>query len=337
MSGTRTRARTPGPPFAQPQPGRFSNAGNLSPESGGGQFGYDRGGQFVGGQSGQQSYSESKQGSQQAQYRESSYTVSTTRSRDEVKKSFENSRLAIEEYRTRHNATLSLADCQLDLELSILTITPRSPDIELTSNTLDLDEYIGNIGGELVWAGGADKFTQSCDGIRLQGTVLHASCPRGKDEFVQAELDLHEHIAYNSARRCFVAVIPDAAFTELMSSANWMNFTVITRPDMSSFLKNPAFQHAISSVAQRAVDEVMNQMKEVMALAVEEAVAMVSAKSEEYVQSEMETLIKMATKSAAYSGLGQLRMMQLEQRRAFNTFAPHISADTIPEEGGAFL
>ncbi|KAJ7267111.1 hypothetical protein C8J57DRAFT_1717551 [Mycena rebaudengoi] len=95
---------------------------------------------------------------------------------------------------------------------------------------------------------------------------------------------------------------------------------------------NPAFQNVIRSVAQRAVDEVMAQMKTVMTLAVEEAVAIISTRSEEYVQDEMETLVKMATKSAAYSGLGQLKMMQLEQRRAFNTFAPYISAPTIHEE-----
>ncbi|KAJ7734152.1 hypothetical protein DFH07DRAFT_989072 [Mycena maculata] len=289
-----------------------------------GQFGFDRGAQQFSAQ--QAAYGESKQSSQR---QERTYTE--TRSREDVKRSFESSRQAIEEYRARSSTTLSLADCQLELELSILTITPRSPGIELSSNTLDLDEYIGNIGGELVWGGDVYKFTQSCESIRLQGTILHASCPRGKDEFVQAQLDLNEHIAYNFARRCFVAVLPDAAFTELMASANWMNFTVITRPDMRLFLQNPAFQNAISSVAQRAVDEVMNQMREVMALAVEEAVAMVSAKSEEYVQSEIETLVKMATKSAAYSGLAQLRMMELEQRRAFNVFAPYISADTLPE------
>ncbi|KAJ7440194.1 hypothetical protein FB451DRAFT_141994 [Mycena latifolia] len=226
-------------------------------------------------------------------------------------------------------------DCQLELDGSILTITPRSPDIKFNSTDLNLDEYVGNIGGELVWGGDAVdavKFSESCESIRLDGTLLLALCRHGKDEPVQAELDLNDHIAYNSTRRCFVAVVPDAAFTELMSSANWMNLTVITRPDMRSFLKNPAFQNAISSVAQRAIDEVMNQMKEVMALAVEEAVAMVSAKSEEYVQREMETLIKMATKSAANTGLGRLKMMQLEQRRAFNAFAPHISADLVPEE-----
>ncbi|KAJ7267090.1 hypothetical protein C8J57DRAFT_1326601, partial [Mycena rebaudengoi] len=263
--------------------------------------------------------------SRSSQRQESSYN-STTR-REDVKQNFESSRQAIEEYRTRTSTKLTLADCQLDLRLSILTIT--STEVELSSNTLDLDDYVGNISGELVWASGADKFTKSCENIQLQGTVLRASCPRDRDEFVQSELDLNEHIVYNSIRRCFVAIVPDEAFTELMSSANWMNFTVITRPDMRSFLSHPAFQNAIRSVAQRAVDEVMTQMKTVMTLAVEEAVAIVSARSEEYVQDEMETLIKMATKSAACSGLGQLKMMQLEQRRAFNTFAPYISAPSI--------
>ncbi|KAJ7267116.1 hypothetical protein C8J57DRAFT_1326638 [Mycena rebaudengoi] len=321
MSGNRPRPpRTPAP-IAQPQPGRPFAGGNLSPDSANG-----FGGNFGGAQFGEQraTFNQSKQSSQR---QDSSYN-STTR-REDVKQSFESSRQAIEEYRTRTSTKLTLADCQLDLKLSILTITT---EVELSSNTLDLDDYVGNISGELVWANGADKFTDSCESIQLQGTVLRASCPRSRDEFVQAELDLNEHIAYNSIRRCFVAIVPDEAFTELMSSANWMNFTVITRPDMRSFLGNPAFQNAIRSVAQRAVDEVMTQMKTVMMLAVEEAVSIVSARSEEYVQDEMETLIKMATKSAAYSGLGQLKMMQLEQRRAFNTFAPHISAPTIYEE-----
>ncbi|KAJ7267062.1 hypothetical protein C8J57DRAFT_1326534 [Mycena rebaudengoi] len=325
MSGSRTQprpSRTPAPQMSQPQPFRPFTGGNLSPDSANG-FGANFGGAQFGEQ--QSTFNQSKQSSQR---QESSYS-STTR-REDVKQNFESSRQAIEEYRTRTSTKLTLADCQLDLKLSILTIT--STEVELSSNTLDLDDYVGNISGELVWANGADKFTESCESIQLQGTILRASCPRGRDEFVQAELDLNEHIAYNSIRRCFVAIVPDEAFTELMSSANWMNFTVITRPDMRSFLSNPAFQSAISSVAQRAVDEVMAQMKTVMTLAVEEAVAIVSARSEEYVQDEMETLVKMATKSAAYSGLGQLQMMQLEQRRAFNTFAPYISAPSLHEE-----
>ncbi|KAJ7474094.1 hypothetical protein FB451DRAFT_284341 [Mycena latifolia] len=156
----------------------------------------------------------------------------------------------MEEYRTRTISTLTLADdCELELDGSVLRITPRSPD-KFDSTELNLDEHVGDIGGELVWGGiDAVNFSNSCEQIRLDGTLLIASCRRG-NEAIQAELNLNEHIAYNSARRCFMAIVPDIAFTELMSSANWMNFTVITQPHMSAFLKNPAFQTAISSVAQ---------------------------------------------------------------------------------------
>ncbi|KAJ7474090.1 hypothetical protein FB451DRAFT_1466607 [Mycena latifolia] len=275
------------------------------------------------------SYRQSNQRQERQVYQHSS--VSRT---EEANANFQRTSDAMKEYRTRTITMLTLTDdCDLHLDGVILTIAPRSPD-KFDSTELNLDDHIGDIGGELVWGGAAvdaANFSNTCEKIHLDGTLLVALCRRG-NEAIQVELDLNEHIAYNSARRCFMAIVPDAAFTELMSSANWMNFTVITRPDMSAFLKNPAFQTAISGVAQRAIDEVMNQMREVMALAVEEAVAAVSAKSEEYVQREMETLIKMATKSAAYTGLGRLKMMQLEQRRAFNVFAPHIRADLLPEE-----
>ncbi|KAF8153647.1 hypothetical protein K438DRAFT_1778078 [Mycena galopus ATCC 62051] len=52
------------------------------------------------------------------------------------------------------------------------------------------------------------------------------------------------------------------------------------------------------------------------------AVAQVKAESEEFVQGEMETVVKQAIKTTAYTGLGQLKMMDLEQRR---TFSVHTS------------
>ncbi|KAJ6569155.1 hypothetical protein B0H19DRAFT_691336 [Mycena capillaripes] len=347
MSGSRTRS----PGIQQPQPGRIPTFGSsLFPDSAerqfGGQFGYDQrynegqsGRQSRAGLSGQQSsYTESNFAKQSSNRQENTYSNSTSRRSEEVKQNFERTSRALEEYRSRITVTkLTLADCELDLQLPLLTLKPRKPD-HFISATLNLDDLVGNIDGELVWGvPGAVKFSESCESIRIDETFLLASCPRGKDEYVQASLDLNEHIAYNAARRCFVAVTPDPAFTELMSSANWMNFTVVTRPDMRLLLRNPAFQNAISSVAQRAVDEVMNQMREVMALAVEEAVTMVSARSEEYVQSEMESLIRMATKSAAYTGLGELKLMELHQRRAWNVFAPLIDADTVPEKDGPHM
>ncbi|KAJ7660755.1 hypothetical protein DFH06DRAFT_1193218 [Mycena polygramma] len=333
MSGSRTRSPVPGPQARRP-----NNGNQLSPDPNAGgnlpdpysQFnGRTLSGGQYGGQQFQQSATSEANFAKQSSQRQEVHSNSTARRSEEYKESFERTSRAMEEYRTRTSIMVSLADCQLDLELPMLVIKPRS-DADFNTTTINLDEFVGNIDGQLVW--GATKFTESCESIRLQGTLLLASCPRGRDEFVQARLDLTDHITYNTARRRFFPVSPDPEFTELMASARWMNFTVITRPDMRGFLASPAFRNAVTSVAQRAVDEVMTQMKEVMALAVEEAVAMVSAKSDEYVQNEMEHLIRMATKSAAYSGLAQLTMMSQHQIRAYDDFAPSIGAPSVRGE-----
>ncbi|KAJ7145548.1 hypothetical protein C8R44DRAFT_845046 [Mycena epipterygia] len=205
-------------------------------------------------------------------------------------------------------------------------ILARSGGFEFKTITVNLDEHIGNHYGALVW--GDRKFSESCKDLRLDGTILFAMCRCESGEYIEARLDLNEYFIYATTRRCFEPVIPDAAFTEMMSSAGWMNVAVITQPDMRGFLTNPAFQGAIRAVAQRAVEEVMHEMREQMTLAVEKAVTMVSAKSEEYVQWEMETLTKKATmvtaSSAAYSGLGNLTVMSHEQRHAYSAFVPQF-------------
>ncbi|KAF7326771.1 Cyanovirin-N domain protein [Mycena venus] len=247
--------------------------------------------------------------SQSIQRQESSYSSHT-----------ESSASSYEYRRTR----LTLADCQLELKLSILTIKPRASGAQFNLTTLNLDEHVGNLDGELVW--GYEKFSASCKNVRLEGTLLIASCERGNKEWIEATLDLDEHITYTTTRRCFEAILPDPAFTEMMSSAAWMNVAVITQPDMRGFLTNPAFQETIKGVARRAVEEVINEMREEMSRAVEKAVTQVSIRAEEHVQYEMQSLTKRATliNTAAYSGLGGLTVMSHEQRRAYNVFAPTI-------------
>jgi hypothetical protein len=221
------------------------------------------------------------------------------------------------------------------LNISILTISPKpDSDVGFNSTTIDLDEYVENIGGELFWGEGGIRFSESCHDIRLEKTFLLASCPRGRDdsEFVQAKLNLDDHIGFIADRTCFEAVALDPAFTELVSSANWMNFAVIMQPDIRSFLRNTAFQNTIMDAARRTVGEVMHQMMEEMTRAVETAVKRIGAESEGYIQSEMDTLAKKATKTAAYTGLGQVTMMDLEQRLALNRFAPYIAAAPVSEE-----
>ncbi|KAF7341732.1 hypothetical protein MSAN_02072000 [Mycena sanguinolenta] len=319
MSGSRTRT-SPMPGLAQPRPSRL---GGMDVR---GMFSADQGGFGA-----QGSFSESNSFQQGGQRRESSYNTSrreefTSDRSEEATKRVE----TIEESRSRRRR-FTLADCRLELEQSTLTISPASREDDFVSNTVNLDDFVGNISGELVWGAEAVNFSESCTSIRLAKTFLIASCSRGTD-VVPGKLNLDDHIAYIASTRRFEPILPDPAFAELMSSANWMNFTVITQPDMRNFLRSPAFQSAVGLVARNAVEEVLKQMRTKMMEAIETAIKAVTAESDEFVQSEMETLVKKATKTAAYTGLGQLKLMQLEQRRAFNIFAPHISAAPIVEE-----
>lgn len=175
---------------------------------------------------------------------------------------------------------------------------------------------------------GSAKFSETSKSFQLEGTLLSASCDRGDGVYVKATLDLKEHITYITPRGCFEPIIPDAEFTELMASASWMNVAVITNPDMRAFLTNPTFQRTIKAAAQRAVEEVINEMQEAMSLAVANAVAMVSHRSEEYVRYEMESLTKRATlfnAGPAYCGPHQLTMMSDVQSHAYKAFAPYIA------------
>ncbi|KAJ7145538.1 hypothetical protein C8R44DRAFT_755498 [Mycena epipterygia] len=137
---------------------------------------------------------------------------------------------------------------------------------------------------------------------------------------------------------------PDPGLTESMSTTNWMNFVIVARPDIFT---NPAFQKAIKDVAQSSVNEVKDEMKQAMELVIEQAMALVieqakfmlehamkivSSRSEKFVQNKMETLIKTAANAGAFYGLGGLEVMNLEQRRYYNAFAPYIKATPMPEE-----
>ncbi|KAK7036206.1 hypothetical protein R3P38DRAFT_2911005 [Favolaschia claudopus] len=318
MSGSRTRSPFSNNGIAQPRamppPPRLGNGFQNMRNAG---FGEEQG-----------SYSESYQSSQASQAR--SYSQAERRNEESTTKTSE----SFEERRVQRSR-FTLADCKLSLSLSTLTIDPLVEGA-FNSNTINLDDFIGNNGGELAWITGDRQpnvnFSASCTNIRLEQTFLIAMCDRGRDDApAPSRLNLDDYIAYMAARRCFDAVVPDPEFADLMSSGKWMNFTLITQPDMRMFLRNPAFQKVIGNVARRAVEQVMTQIKEEMMRAVEEAVTRVNSESDEFVDSEMQILVKQATKTAAYKGWGELTLMEAEQRRAFRTFATHINANYMEE------
>ncbi|KAJ7062211.1 hypothetical protein C8F01DRAFT_1082756 [Mycena amicta] len=202
----------------------------------------------------------------------------------------------------RTTAPCAQADPGL-LRIGLGRISPRKDaDIEFETSLVHLNDHVGNSSGELIW--GWFPFRRL---VQHHPPRKNALCSRRivkdrdkPEEYVEARLNSDDHIA----QRKFEAIQPDPAFTEMTSSAHWINLTVITQPDMRGFLKNK--EDAIGGVARRAVVEVMNR-------AVEEAMVRVTAEAEaeEYVQMEMDTLIKSASmaKTGAYAGLAQLHVM----------------------------
>ncbi|KAJ7840128.1 hypothetical protein B0H13DRAFT_2366392 [Mycena leptocephala] len=321
MSGTRTRSpppsRTP-PTIAQPRPSRLN--GVRTP---------DIRAQFLGagGAQGETRSAFKANSFQQGNQQQESFEYFSHRDGEEARRTVE----SFEEVRTTtRSLRLTLHDCDLVLRESTLIITPRSSESDIIAPTeVNLDAYVGNIEGKLVW--GFSGFTETSENIRLEGTFLLASC-----------LNLANHFVYMAGRRRFVAVNPDPDL--MKASVDQMNFSVITRPDIAGFLNSPAFQNAVSGVARNALGDVMTRIREEMMsviavavakaveTAVEAAVTTVSNESEQYVESEMAALSMKATGTAAYSGLAQLTVMQARQKRAYNRFAPHIGAAPITED-----
>ncbi|KAJ7266360.1 hypothetical protein B0H12DRAFT_158644 [Mycena haematopus] len=276
---------------------------------------------------------------QQINRQQESYFESSTVGGEVVKAPSTSSynRSEIEGYLDCSLSSITLAECNLTLEEGVqLRIDWTSPEGKSATSILDLDKFIGNVSGRLVWGHGTSDFSQSCENPSLDGTFLIASCLHN-DTYIEDRLDLSSYITYisNPSGGGFGPV--DSDFSEFMASPNWMNFTIITQPDMSSFLGHPRFRKAVSGVAHRAVDEAMSNMQYVMQRMaqqmvqqmVDEAMEMVRLRSDLRIEREMDQLVKTAAVNAAYSGINRFTIMQSEARQAYNAFAPHINTPQL--------
>ncbi|KAF7378122.1 hypothetical protein MSAN_00236500 [Mycena sanguinolenta] len=254
-------------------------------------------------------------------------------------------RVEIEEYLDRSLDSKTLADCILTLEDGVqLRIEWTSLDDKPANSILDLDKFIGNIDGRFVWGNGASGFSQSCNNPRLEGTFLVASCFYN-GTYTEDRLNLDLYIIYSSAPSGdsgpgFGPV--DSDFSEFMAAPNdWMNLTIITQPDMRTFLGHPRFQKVVSGVAHRAVGEAMVEMQYVMQQMAQqmvqqmvgEAMAMVRRRSTLHIEREMNQLVKTAAvHTAAYSNVDGFRLMQAGAIPPYNAFAAQIKAPLLSPE-----
>ncbi|KAJ7827843.1 hypothetical protein B0H14DRAFT_3144384 [Mycena olivaceomarginata] len=267
-----------------------------------------------------------------------------------------------------------LSQCTLTLRGTILTIewTGGSPV------TVNLNQYVAYIGGGLRWVSrGTGGFRTTCEekSIQLDGTFLVASCREGDSgDYQKVRLDLNHHIIFDSATGFYR---PDeleftlaGAETIVESSRSLLDITLISTFNLSKLLREPAFNKAITEVAERAESDAhdqrlaaMNEMteeveeikKEVEDLQKRlESVATRSQKATEDMKTQLESISKESTQrferemttlvnalakeamKAVYAQIRELQVLTVEQQTAYESHwpPPPYKADATPEPVG---
>lgn len=228
------------------------------------------------------------------------------------------------------------------MELTITWPVPALPGVgkldgekgQETSITVNLDQFIENANGHLVWTRTARGFSQECKpgSISLDGTVLVAWCRvtwSGKpDDYHESSLDLKNHFVFTDSG--FKPSDPDdiSELTAMISSASWMDFTFITQANLSAFLQNPAFKKTVSSIARRAI-ELANSQANAVIQQMQQMVwrlQTINEHSEQYIQHQVAAVIQSAAETAgAVAAMGKLTMMAAQQKAAYANFAASMS------------
>ncbi|KAJ6460511.1 hypothetical protein C8R45DRAFT_941600 [Mycena sanguinolenta] len=216
---------------------------------------------------------------------------------------------------TNIDVTLAHPYCHLHLEGSGLIIDWTPPNSAPQNFTVDLNQFIGVAGGQVVWDG-ATNFHAQYDEFELSGTVLRATA-RLHDTVLENRFDLTYHIGYTPAGG-FAPVLANPEFSEFMSTVSWMNFTVIAQANMEVFLKNLAFYKAVANAARRGVRSRAEKMMEMLDF--------IETMTERRIQHQVETLVRTSALSSAIFGQHQLAMMMPAQSWAFNDFASQMIA-----------
>lgn len=206
-----------------------------------------------------------------------------------------------------------------------LTISWTAIDKGVKTYTIDLDIYVGVANGRLVWGRGYTDFSRDSSSFKLDGMILVANI-NGRE----SRLHLERHIVYTAADGGSFGPLPeDPAFSRFMSEGNWMNLTIVTKPDMSSFLEDAAFRNAVSGVARRAVENVMLDTQFMMETIVKKSLEAIREQAEFHIEKEMQRLITAAAIDAAYSNIARLTMMGIDEKQAYNLFASRINAPLV--------
>ncbi|KIJ40902.1 hypothetical protein M422DRAFT_68425 [Sphaerobolus stellatus SS14] len=159
-----------------------------------------------------------------------------------------------------------------------------------------INEYIGNIDGQLVWDGKSKNFVASCKSIEIKdGYWLVAECKRAgnTNEYVWSKFDLRTKLRNDHGR--IVEIVFDAKLSKMLTEVPWMKFKVIAEPDLSIFAGHPVIKDTMVKIAQSTVQHVTMQMSLRLQAAIELAIKEVTISAIQYIHTEMDMVVRETT------------------------------------------
>ncbi|KAF9475023.1 CNVH-domain-containing protein [Pholiota conissans] len=225
----------------------------------------------------------------------SASSTSVSQSSYQSKKTFKSSafrkfslQLLIEEHCTNFYLKGTFLHCDIHHE-----------DGRISHASLDLDAYIGNINGALLWD--ASGFSKSSQSITLDGFFLTAKCRHGTnhEQYILSKLDLRTRLRVQGDVLIFIET--NKKLSMMLSEVPWMKFKVIAEPDLSVFSKHPVVQQTMTRIAESTVEHVTTEMHKMLTIAMESAIVAITASAMKHVSQQMTLTVEEAANYAVAS------------------------------------
>jgi hypothetical protein len=185
------------------------------------------------------------------------------------------------------------------LKGSFLHCDIHHEDGRVSHTSLDLNLYIGDIDGRLVWD--ANGFSKTCTEIHIEGFFLIARChnPANREEYLVSRLDLRTRLRVQGSVIIFVET--NKKLSMMLSEVPWMKFKVIAEPDLSVFGAHPVIKQTMTRVAESTVEHVTKSMHAMITQAMETAIVEITASAMQHISMQMESTVRDTVGYAAAS------------------------------------
>lgn len=159
--------------------------------------------------------------------------------------------------------------------------------------SFDVNEYIGNIDGRLVWDSTKYRnFKDSCTDLEIiDGFILRAKCrTRDGKDWIVSTFDLSTRLRIHDGR--IVIINFDEKFTKMFTEVPWMKFKVVAEPDFSVLAGQTVVRDTMIKIATSTVQHVTVEMEAKIRAAIALAIQEVTASATQYIQTELNLALR---------------------------------------------